>query len=1188
MKIRKLLMLALSFGVVAFSSPSIIQINKTKKVDAETITDVDMGQMYNFMVSKSEHYPISDKFIEDYQQASGGYIAYAKKMGVEVNAANHSPNQKWHFFDSWIQQSLEDGTLRFTQSAKTKVYTGLLCPELLLWIYEACGVSSDKVQSAYDVAVAGKIAGTATSTIAKNMRGVVAWDDLLNGIKSNVSSVPYHVSYAKDCVTTGLVRDGYQVGDTVTFNVTPSDNTKEIESVTGTNNLVITKNETNYSFVMPANNVDLTVTFKESSGSQDQGGDNDDTPTAYTIADVDFPVDGQTSVSSYFKTWSFTTDGLSFNVENANNNNNGWEYIGIGAKASENVAKIYNTKSIVEKINNITIDVGAASPTNTNSIHLLISNNSDFSEATTIDLSSTITKKGIYDIAIPELSRIRNGYYSLVFSTKAGSSNGFIKINQIKYLSDEYNTLTKLELAGESQNYIAGSTFACSKTGTATYSISGEEAVSGFTYTLNGEAIKIGDTIPVSAVNDEAPIVVSYTDIKNQTISAEPYYVEVSYKEVSSISLNYSEFTLSKSSSLQLIATVSDEYADHSVLWSTSDATVCTVSNGLVTSLEKAGTATITAAAVGGKTATCVFTVTEGAVLDLVDSDETNINDKVYDLYTGCDDFVIKAVSNGVDNPSYVWESSNTNVATVVANDASATVKILAAGTANISVTVGTLTKKISVNVTQSAVTSLILSSSVTGGTIYNGTYLNTLTLTPSITKVGNATEKINWSTNNEDLVSLSSESTTGSEELVVTGLKAGDAVITATSDFTKTVITSYTVHVVEDLVKTLTWNNRPAFTTFSGTSLKDAAPTHEWTFSVTWVSGKDDSPVFGTGENDIHIGLYSSSTPTTESTPIGLDYEFSLEDSGKYLVAYYKGKFTGYNKIVTVNKWRSVLEGIDNASCGFDFLEAGGGTKEMTKAVFDGFYQSGTLLEGKNTYSKVFGNTGSIKLGTGNFPGYISMVFGSTVSIKEIKITAKQFSSGENTLIVNDYLLTLTDEFAEYSLTRENNDFNTTNEVMIETLETSKRAIIKSIEVIADGKQEIGKTEDCLGILAYIDTYLHMEDYTEQLGYCADKDHNYYGKDTQTGAKYNFNKLNDHQRELFASNEAYASEYARLCAWAVANGDSLNLETNKFEISSRTNFFDFSKEISIISIISLTISLGLLIIYISKKKFAK
>ncbi|MCI5745099.1 MAG: hypothetical protein MR270_02315, partial [Erysipelotrichaceae bacterium] len=142
-----------------------------------------------YLEDKEEHYPYSDEFIEQYQQSSGGYIDYAKKLGILVDKSKHSPNQKWHFFDSWLYPSIESGSLSWNESAKSRVYSKLLCPELLLWIYEACGVDETKVKQAMDVAIQGKIDGTSTTTIAKNMRSVVSWEDLEVNILNYINSL---------------------------------------------------------------------------------------------------------------------------------------------------------------------------------------------------------------------------------------------------------------------------------------------------------------------------------------------------------------------------------------------------------------------------------------------------------------------------------------------------------------------------------------------------------------------------------------------------------------------------------------------------------------------------------------------------------------------------------------------------------------------------------------------------------------------------------------------------------------------------------------------------------------------------------------------------------------------------------------------------------------------------------------
>ena len=188
-----LMLLVVFFSLISTSCSNSFIKNKVDEENAESTTKVSytitMRDIADYLLTKEEHYPLSDEFIEKYQQSSGGYIENAKKAGIEVNKQKHSPNQKWHFFESWLYPSIEDGTLSWTESAKSRVYSKLLCPELLLWIYEACEVDPTKVRAAMKVAEAGKVNKTNTSTVAKNMRQCVAWEDLektlLNYVQEN-------------------------------------------------------------------------------------------------------------------------------------------------------------------------------------------------------------------------------------------------------------------------------------------------------------------------------------------------------------------------------------------------------------------------------------------------------------------------------------------------------------------------------------------------------------------------------------------------------------------------------------------------------------------------------------------------------------------------------------------------------------------------------------------------------------------------------------------------------------------------------------------------------------------------------------------------------------------------------------------------------------------------------------------
>lgn len=78
-----------------------------------------------------------------------------------------------------------------------------------------------------------------------------------------------------------------------------------------------------------------------------------------------------------------------------------------------------------------------------------------------------------------------------------------------------------------------------------------------------------------------------------------------------------------------------------------------------------------------------------------------------------------------------------------------------------------------------------------------------------------------------------------------------------------------------------------------------------------------------------------------------------------------------------------------------------------------------------------------------------------------------------------------------------------------------------------------------------WIDTYLHLEDYTSELGYCKDAEHHYY-----TTAKAALKTLEDScdgAISEFQSNheEDFKAAYSRYVAWAEANGDAAPFDGN-------------------------------------------
>lgn len=98
----------------------------------------------------------------------------------------------------------------------------------------------------------------------------------------------------------------------------------------------------------------------------------------------------------------------------------------------------------------------------------------------------------------------------------------------------------------------------------------------------------------------------------------------------------------------------------------------------------------------------------------------------------------------------------------------------------------------------------------------------------------------------------------------------------------------------------------------------------------------------------------------------------------------------------------------------------------------------------------------------------------------------------------------------------------------------------------------------------------LHLDDYNETVvegepvyeNWCSDQEHNYYGKDTDNGAKAAFNALDSVQKTIFMTDAAYSAAYDRLVAWAAANGESIN-DSTKVLGANNANPYNFGSTIA-------------------------
>ncbi|MBR2507756.1 MAG: hypothetical protein IKB70_12920 [Bacilli bacterium] len=123
--------------------------------------------------------------------------------------------------------------------------------------------------------------------------------------------------------------------------------------------------------------------------------------------------------------------------------------------------------------------------------------------------------------------------------------------------------------------------------------------------------------------------------------------------------------------------------------------------------------------------------------------------------------------------------------------------------------------------------------------------------------------------------------------------------------------------------------------------------------------------------------------------------------------------------------------------------------------------------------------------------------------------------------------------------------------------------------------------------IQGFVDSFMHMLTYTSNSGYCADENHHYY-----SDAKTAYTSLTSAQKQTFCTDSAYADAYARLSAWANANGDVLDSDLNLVS-KSRTSLTALTENnnIAILIIViasSMTLIAGVIVFKRKKNQLSK
>jgi len=783
------------------------------------------------------------------------------------------------------------------------------------------------------------------------------------------------------------------------------------------------------------------------------------------------------------------------------------------------------------------------------------------------------------------------------------------EINPCSMVEDTLHN--NLILTSPVASFKAGQVFAGPEKVEATYLMSGNvDVTANVTYKIGDNSISIGDTIPKSFVSsNKQTVTVKYVD-DNYDVATGTYEITINYADPTSsnISINDGEaYEIDLESEHKFTATISGQYVDTgaTIVWSSSSNTVnddfvLDEETGDFISGETGGTVVIRATVSGFASAFDEITVT------ISSNPKANLDIKTLaDKFTGDSDATLTVTySNFVGTPTVSWSSSNDDVCTVTqdaTDQKKATVHYVGEGNAIVTVSVTLDSTQVSdtcdVSVTQSAVTSLTLDK--TEASIFTN---NSTTLTATVVKVGNATEDLTWTSSDNDTLTISGSGKT----ITVSALKAGTATITVQSNYTKSKTATCSFTITNEAI-TINWLNRGKLTFYRGDkfAFDDAASA-----VASFNSGKP-SVDLTTFPDGFALRLFKNNFTDKDARTVNPNtYTFVDSDNGLKIALIYtdgltQGKTTG--SLLTITKWRNVMvsnESVVEYNLANSTALTVDGLKEARNTTTSTLDDITTLNSSSSTWenphkqevpsTSIDQNT--YKIGASKSNGSITFTFASGIKINKVYVEFIGYAKDTNcelTVSIGDQSLSETAEKNYTSnpdtttiKTFDFSSYETNNNVVVLSALLKSRVNILNLKFFSGGSQDIGKTSDCLGLESFITNNMHMDDEAYKgagTGLCKTDG-------TYSAAKTAFNALNKHQKELFVSNDAYADEYARLSAWAKANGDAFD-SNNTLVASSIRNLVVSKNTTKLIPVIISSIailgaaSFGIVLMLKRKKK---
>lgn len=255
-------------------------------------------------------------------------------------------------------------------------------------------------------------------TVAGTFKNFKGTKELVNAvvIDSSAEKVAAKVVTEYDAEKGTVTVEEGKLGDKLTVTATPKEGYK-VSSIKVNDQALTVAEDNTAEFTAELNNKVVVEFVSESA------------PVA-KVYNVSFNKENnKKGVGGYENEWTNVSDGITYNVKNCNNNNNGWDFIRIGSKNKAYVGSITTASAFTEAIAESAITIDKVNVTYINSIKLLVSTSVDFKTVTASYDVKVASGKQTTKITTP----VANAYYKYEIDCKQAKDNGPIQISKITF-----------------------------------------------------------------------------------------------------------------------------------------------------------------------------------------------------------------------------------------------------------------------------------------------------------------------------------------------------------------------------------------------------------------------------------------------------------------------------------------------------------------------------------------------------------------------------------------------------------------------------------------------------------------------------------------------------------------------------------------------------------------------------------